>query len=171
MNYTIRIKAFDAPEETGPLDNLSEEEALRQYDAARISLQVGVGGYVQLFEGEGNPPIRAERIGYERFPEEQTDATELFPQGAMPMSVEEIRQALLELTKVRLPGVADSLISNLREALTPDAPRAVTYEELRQREEALEQRLGLFWVIWDGINTCLWHHSIRRMITWLSVLS
>jgi hypothetical protein len=151
MNYTIRIKVFKMPEESSPLGDISEQEALRQYEAARISLQVGIGGYVQLFENEGNPPIRAERIGYERFPDEQTDAAELF-QSVAPMGVEEIRQALLALTKVRRKGVDDSLFSSLRGALTPDAPMPITYTELDQREKELEQRLGLFWVIWDEQN-------------------
>ncbi len=153
MNYTIRIKVFKTLEESSPLGDISEQEALRQYEAARISLQVGIGGYVQLFENEGNPPIRAERIGYERFPDEQTDAAELF-QSVAPMGVEEIRQALLALTKVRRKGADDSFFRSLRESLTPNAPRPITYTELDQREKELEQRLEGFWVIWEKVNDC-----------------
>lgn len=69
------------------------------------------------------------------------------------MSLEEIRQALVELSRLRRAGVDDSLMSHLRQSLTPNAPRGVTQAQLYEKEQALEAQLGDFWLIWDSTNS------------------
>lgn len=68
------------------------------------------------------------------------------------MSLEEIKQALLELTRLRRAGVDDELMSHLRRSLKPDAPKRITEAELRQKEKELEARIDGFWLIWDTGN-------------------
>jgi hypothetical protein len=68
------------------------------------------------------------------------------------MTLDEIKQELQKLTKERRAGVDDQLMSSLREALTPTAPPKLTHAELHQHEQALESRLGDWWVIWDRVN-------------------
>jgi hypothetical protein len=67
MRYKIKVKQFSEKARTLPLGECTEEEALDQYDAMKISLSLGGGGYLQLFEGNGKYPIKAERVGYERY--------------------------------------------------------------------------------------------------------
>jgi hypothetical protein len=68
------------------------------------------------------------------------------------MTLEEIKQALIALSHLRRAGVDDSLMSDLRQSLTPNAPRRITQEELRQKEKELEERIEGFWLIWDAVN-------------------
>jgi hypothetical protein len=84
MRYILKYQPFHEQEQVIPLEDCSEEEALRQYDATKISLSLGEGGYLQLFEKIGiDPsfygpyPIKAERVGWERdsIEEEEEEAT------------------------------------------------------------------------------------------------
>jgi hypothetical protein len=66
------------------------------------------------------------------------------------MTLDEIKQELQELTKVRRAGTADELMSALRVAANK-LPR-MTEAELDQRLKSLEAQLGDWWVIWDNVN-------------------
>lgn len=66
MKYRIRVQEF-GEEAISSYLKTTEEEALRQYDATRTSLMFSRGGYVQLFESNNRNPIKAERIGYDRY--------------------------------------------------------------------------------------------------------
>jgi hypothetical protein len=68
------------------------------------------------------------------------------------MTLAEIMQVLRALTKERRAGVDDQMMSFLRTSLTPDGPQKITQAELHQREEALEARLGEWWLTWDEAN-------------------
>lgn len=67
MKYRIKVQEFGEHANNCPLGETTEEEAQRQYDATKCSLSVGKGGYVQLFEQGSKTPIKAERVGYERY--------------------------------------------------------------------------------------------------------
>ena len=68
------------------------------------------------------------------------------------LSLDEIQQALRALTKERRAGVDDMFFRRLQEALTPDAPRKLNPQELREREKELEAQLFDWWLIWDQAN-------------------
>jgi hypothetical protein len=65
--YTLIKKPFREVRVKVTLPEISENEALRQYEAAANFLMLTGGGYVALYEADNAKyPMRAQRVGYPR---------------------------------------------------------------------------------------------------------
>lgn len=68
-NYKLIMIPFNEKAQRILFPSITEEQALKHYKHAIVSLTLheNGGGYLQLFENEGKYPIKAERVGYDRF--------------------------------------------------------------------------------------------------------
>jgi hypothetical protein len=67
VSYTLVCKPFREKEQKTLLGAVMEEEALNYYESSVTSFLLGDGGYVLLYQGRGKYPVRAVRVGYERY--------------------------------------------------------------------------------------------------------